>query len=250
MQSLEGKIAWITGAGTGIGEATAETLAAAGMIVVLSGRRQAPLEAVAGRIKAAGGKAEVAVLDVVDGDACQAVADGIVARHGRIDLHFANAGLNVTDRTLDVLKRPDFKLLVDVNLTGAYNTVSAVLPTMRKQQDGLIVNLCSWAGRYVGKGAGVAYCASKHGMLVLNESINQEECGNGIRATAICPADVDTPILDKRPVKVSEATREVILKPQDLADAVLYVAKLPPRVCINEILISPTKNKTYLPNLP
>lgn len=250
MQSLEGKIAWITGAGTGIGEATAETLATAGMVVVLSGRRQAPLETVAGRIKAAGGKAEVAVLDVVDGDACQAVADGIVARHGRIDLHFANAGLNVTDRTLDVLKRPDFKLLVDVNLTGAYNTVSAVLPTMRKQQDGLIVNLCSWAGRYVGKGAGVAYCASKHGMLVLNESINQEECGNGIRATAICPADVDTPILDKRPVKVSEATREVILKPQDLADAVLYVAKLPPRVCINEILISPTKNKTYLPNLP
>lgn len=250
MQSLEGKIAWITGAGTGIGEATAETLAAAGMVVVLSGRRQEPLEAAAARIKAAGGKAEVAVLDVVDGDACQAVADGIVARHGRIDLHFANAGVNVTDRTLDVLKRPDFKLLVDVNLTGAYNTVSAVLPTMRKQQDGLIVNLCSWAGRYVGKGAGVAYCASKHGMLVLNESINQEECGNGIRATAICPADVDTPILDRRPVKVSQATRDVILKPQDLADAVLYVARLPPRVCINEILISPTKNKTYLPNLP
>ena len=250
MQSLEGKIAWITGAGTGIGEATAETLAAAGMVVVLSGRRREPLDAVCARITAAGGKAEVAPLDVVDGDACQAVADGIVARHGRIDLHFANAGLNITDRTLDVLTRPDFKLLVDVNLTGAYNTVSAVLPTMRKQQDGLIVNLCSWAGRYVGKGAGVAYCASKHGMLVLNESINQEECGNGIRATAICPADVDTPILDKRPVKVSEATREVILKPQDLADAVLYVARLPARVCINEILISPTKNKTYLPNLP
>jgi NADP-dependent 3-hydroxy acid dehydrogenase YdfG len=87
-------------------------------------------------------------------------------------------------------------------------------------------------------------------MLVLNESINQEECGNGIRATAICPADVDTPILDRRPVKVSQATRDVILKPQDLADAVLYVARLPARVCINEILISPTKNKTYLPNLP
>lgn len=250
MQSLEGKIAWVTGAGTGIGEATAETLAAAGMVVILSGRRQEPLDAVAARIAKAGGKAEVAALDVVDGDACQAIADGIVARHGRIDLLFANAGLNITDRTMDVLKRQDFKLLVDVNLTGAYNTVSAVLPAMRKQQDGLIVNLVSWAGRYVGKGAGVAYCASKHGMLVLNESINQEECGNGIRATAICPADVDTPILDRRPVKVSQATRDVILKPQDLADAVLYVARLPARVCINEILISPTKNKTYLPNLP
>ncbi|MGE0719069.1 MAG: SDR family oxidoreductase, partial [Alphaproteobacteria bacterium] len=195
MESLAGKIAWITGAGTGIGEATAETLAAAGMAVTLSGRRAGPLEAVAGRIRAAGGSATVAPLDVVDGDACQQAADAILAQHGRIDLLFNNAGTNTTDRTLDVLTRENFKHLVDVNLTGAYNAVSAVLPAMRRQQDGLIVNLVSWAGRYVGKGAGVAYCASKHGMLVLNEALNQEECGNGIRATAICPADVDTPIL-------------------------------------------------------
>ncbi|MGE0724453.1 MAG: SDR family oxidoreductase [Alphaproteobacteria bacterium] len=250
MQNVEGKIAWVTGAGSGIGAAAAETLAGAGMTVTISGRRKDALEKTAKAIRDKGGKVHLAPLDVVDGAAAKAVADAIVARDGRIDLLFNNAGLNVTKRNLADISLADFKLTVDVNLTGAYNVVAAVLPQMRKQQDGLIVNLASWASRYVGKGAGVAYCASKHGMLVLNEAINQEECGYGIRASAICPADVDTPILDKRAKKPAPETLALILKPQDLADTVLYLARLPARVCINEILISPTKNKTYLPDLP
>jgi len=247
---LSGRVAWVTGAGSGIGEATALALAGAGMVTVLSGRRADALERTAAAVRKAGGRAEVEPLDVTDGAAVERVADAVVARHGRLDLLFNNAGLNVPNRNFDKLSRSDWHLLIDVNLNGAFYCAAAVLPQMRRQQDGLIVNLCSWAGRYVGKGAGPAYVAAKHGMRVMNEAINMEECGNGIRATALCPADVDTPILDNRPVKVSEATKAVILKPADLADCVLYVARLPARICINEVLISPTKNKTYLPDLP
>ena len=132
-----------------------------------------------------------------------------------------------------------------VNVAGVYNAAAAALPAMRRQGDGLIVNIASWAGRHHGYFAGVAYSASKHAVVSLNASINIEESKNGIRACAICPGEVATPILDLRPDPPSEEARALMLQPEDLAETVLYVARMPARACVNEILIGPTWNRSY-----
>ena len=116
---------------------------------------------------------------------------------------------------------------------------------IRRQQDGLIINISSWAGRYNSRVAGVAYGASKHAVLALNASINMEEGQHGIRACAISPAEVATPIMQQRPVQPTEEQLARMLQPDDLAETVLYVAGMPARACVNEILISPTWNRAY-----
>ncbi|MCP5155875.1 MAG: SDR family oxidoreductase [Ectothiorhodospiraceae bacterium] len=243
MGALDGKVAWITGAGTGIGEATAMCLAEAGALVVLSGRRAEVLESVAASVRDAGGRAEVAVLDVADAEACVTAATGIAARHGRIDILFNNAGINVSARHFDVLSPADWTALVQVNLNGAFYCVHAVLPTMRAQGDGLIVHTASMAGKRHGYVSGPAYSASKHGMVSLSASINIEEGRYGIRSTVISPGEVATPILDRRPSPVSPEERARALQPEDLARTVLFVATMPPRACVNEIEITPTVNR-------
>lgn len=117
---------------------------------------------------------------------------------------------------------------------------------MRRQGGGLLIHIASWAGRYVSPLTGPAYAAAKHGMLAMSESLNQEECRNGIRSCCICPGEIATPILDKRPVPVSAQDKARMLQAQDLADTILYVARMPASVCVNEILISPTWNRGYV----
>ena len=181
------KIAWITGAGSGIGEACAIGLAQDGYTVVLSGRREAPLADVAGRIAAAGG-----------------------------------------------------------NLSSAFYCSIAVLPMMRAQGGGLLLHTASMAGRFVSPLSGAGYTATKHGVVAMSHSINMEECGHGIRSTVMCPGEVSTPILDKRPNKLSAEQRAEMVQPEDCAALVRFVAGMPPHVCINEVLITPTRNRAYL----
>ena len=119
----------------------------------------------------------------------------------------------------------------------------AVLPQMRKQQDGLIVNITSWAGHYDTLLTGPAYNASKHGQRAMSAHLNIEEGKNGIRACTIAPGEVNTPIIDKRPVPVPQEERERMLQMEDLGETVLFVCEMPARVCLNEILISPTWNR-------
>jgi NADP-dependent 3-hydroxy acid dehydrogenase YdfG len=116
---------------------------------------------------------------------------------------------------------------------------------MREQKGGLIINVSSWAGVHPSKLTGPAYNAAKHGMVAMNESLNIEEGGNGIRACALCPGEVSTPILDSRPQPPSEEERSRMLQQEDLGDTVLFLASLPPRVCVNTLVISPTWNRTY-----
>ncbi len=241
MRDLNGKVAWITGAGSGIGRAAARALAGAGVTVVLSGRRAEPLDETAQAITAAGGAASVQPLDVLDAEAVRAVA----ARIGAVDILVNNAGLNVAKRHWEDISEEAFDHVIGVNLNGAFYCARAVLPAMRAQGDGLIVNISSWAGRYDSTITGPAYNAAKHGLRAMNATINMDEGPNGIRACAICPAEVATPIMDLRPEPPSAAARARMLRSEDLGETVLFVARMPAHACVNEILISPTWNRAY-----
>jgi NADP-dependent 3-hydroxy acid dehydrogenase YdfG len=246
MSGLAGKVAWITGAGSGIGEATAEALAESGATVVLSGRRADPLEAVAHRIVGSGGRAEPAPLDVADTAAAARVAADIERRHGRVDILVNNAGMNIPNRHWNEVTAAAFREVVDINLNGTINCILPVLPGMRERRDGVIVNVASWAGRFDNPITGPAYLAAKHGVVALTQNLNRDEGRHNIRGTAICPGEVATPILDKRPVPIPAEVRARMLQSADLASVIRYVAEAPAHVCLNEILISPTWNRSYI----
>ena len=236
MSDLAGKTAWITGGGTGIGAAGARALAEAGCRVVISGRRVEPLEALAAEIGA-----EARALDVADADAVEAA----VAEIGPVDILVASAGLNVPNRALSKLDVAGWDKVVDVNLNGMFYAARAVLPGMRARGGGVLVLVSSWAGRYATRLTGAAYNATKHAVVALSESINDEEGANGIRSTVIMPGEVATDILKSRPVPPSEAQMARMLQAVDLGATIRFVAEMPPRACINEILISPTWNRFY-----
>ena len=146
---LKGKIVWMTGAGTGIGLAGAQALADGGATVVMSGRRKEVLVREADRIVAAGGRAEAEPLDVSDPDAVERMAAAIVGRHGTIHILVNSAGLNCPKRFWNEVSVADWQQVIRVNLDGSFYCTRAVLPHMRRQQDGLVINISSWAGKYL-----------------------------------------------------------------------------------------------------
>jgi NADP-dependent 3-hydroxy acid dehydrogenase YdfG len=243
--TLEGKVAWVTGAGSGIGEAAAMALAREGAAVVLTGRRRQPLEAVAARITEAGGKAHVRPADVTDA-AVGKIAEGIRAELGRLDILVNNAGSNIPDRTWRHLKPEGADAVIRANLTSAFYVAQAALAIMRAQRDGVLIHTSSWAGRWIGPVSGPAYTAAKHGMVAMSHTINLEECLNGIRSSVLCPNEVATPIMANRPVPEKPETLARMLKPEDMAELIVFIARQPPHVCINEVLISPTHNRGYI----
>lgn len=245
MTALEGQTAWITGGGGGIGEAAAKALAEAGAHVAVSGRRAEELERVVAEIRTAGGSAEAIALDVADRVAMKAAADGIAARNGGLNIHFANAGINVKGRSTDVLTMEDWDRVVDVNLNGVMAGVLACLPHMRAAGGGTLILTSSWAGRHASKLTGPAYNATKHAVVALAHSLNQEEAKNMIRTTALMPGEAATPILQSRPVVPTAAEQAQMLQPEDLGRAVRFICEQPPHVCYNEILISPTRNRLF-----
>jgi len=243
LRDVTGKVAWITGAGTGIGEAGAVALAQAGMQVVLSGRRLDKLEAVAARCA---GEPRIEVLDVADKDAVSDVAARILAEYGRVDVLVTSAGINVKQRNWHDVSLADWDSVIRIDLDGAFYCCKAVLPAMQAQGDGLIINISSWAGKHVSIVTGPAYTAAKHAMNAMNESLNMEACMHGVRATAICPGEVATPILDKRPIPVSSEDRAKMVQAEDCGEVIRFLAELPAHVCINELTISPTWNRGYI----
>jgi NAD(P)-dependent dehydrogenase (short-subunit alcohol dehydrogenase family) len=197
--SLKGQVAWITGGGSGIGLAGAIELVKAGAHVVISGRTAATNASALAHLQTLG-SAESIVLDVADKVAVNAAAQQIIAKHKRIDILVTSAGTNATKRNFDVLTTDAWDDVVNINLNGLFYCVHAVLPTMRAQKGGLIVNVSSWAGLYASKLTGPAYNATKRAVLALTESINMEECGYGIRASSVLPGEVATPPLCARVV--------------------------------------------------
>ena len=239
-------MAWVTGGGSGIGEAGAEALAADGWMVVVSGRRRDALDTVVAKITKSGGEAEAIPLDVSQKIDVNQAADHILAKRGRIDLLVNSAGINVPKRSWADMELEGWDKLVEINLNGVLYCMRAVLPAMRRQKDGCIINVASWAGRHVSKMPGPAYTTTKHAVLALTHSFNMDECVNGLRACCLSPGEVATPILKLRPQVPSEEEQAKMLQSEDLGRTIAFVASMPPRVCINEILISPTHNRGFI----
>jgi NADP-dependent 3-hydroxy acid dehydrogenase YdfG len=239
MTDLQGKVVLITGGGTGVGAAVAERMAAAGAQVVIVGRREEPLRRTAESI-GAGPSVQVEIADVTDRTQVAQLVERVSDSVGPIDILVNNAGVNIPERRLAQLTPENWDYLMDVNATGAFNVVHAVLPQMRERRDGLIISISSISGIRPSALAGAAYSASKHALAALTKVIGLEDGDNNIRATLISPGDIDTPLLEKRPVKVSEEIRAIILQPDDVAAAVLFVATLPARACVPEMVIKPT----------
>ena len=246
MSTLQSKVAWVTGAGSGIGLAGAQALAAGGATVVMSGRRADVLQREADAVKKSGGKAEVEALDVSNAASVKRVTEAILARHGKIDILVNSAGLNNPVRYWRDQTVESWDQVIRINLDGTFYCTHAVIPSMRNRKDGVVINISSWAGVYTSALVGAAYNGSKAAVVSLTETINMEECVNNIRACAICPAEVATPIMDRRPIPPSADERKRMLQPSDLGQTIRWVAEQPDHVCINEIIISPTWNRIYV----
>jgi NAD(P)-dependent dehydrogenase (short-subunit alcohol dehydrogenase family) len=233
------QVAVVTGAGSGIGQACALALLEREWHVALLGRREAALRETADLAGPNGERALVLPCDIGDQQAIQGIADALVARLGRVDALINAAGTNVPERSLAALSIDNYHALIQTNLNGAFYCAQAFLPHMRRQRSGSIVNISSVAGLRASTVAGAAYVMSKFGVNGLTESINLEERANGIRACAICPGEVNTPILDLRPAPPPPEARQRLIQPEDVAQCVLLVVTLPPRAVIEQLVIMP-----------
>jgi NADP-dependent 3-hydroxy acid dehydrogenase YdfG len=229
------KTAVITGAGSGVGAAVAIALAKQGWRVALLGRRREALESVAAQIPGA----LVIPCDVGNADAVAEMGKRVLAEFGSVEALVNAAGTNVPNRALEVLTNADYHEMMNANLNGAYYCVQAFLPQMRERGSGTIVNIVSDAGKAASPKAGPGYVISKFGMAGLTSAINAEERSRGVRACAIFPGDIDTPILAKRPVVPDAAARLKMMQPEDIAECVLLAINLPSRVIIEEMTVRP-----------
>lgn len=242
MVNADRRVVWLTGGASGIGRATALALAADGAQVVVSDRDEEGLATLA---------AESAVatepLDVSRSEDVTRVAERILETYGRVDALVNCAGINIPERHLDDLTVEAWDRVIGINLSGIYYCCHAVLPHMRANGAGTIVTISSWAARNLAWFPGAAYNASKRALLAMVETINVEVVGEGVRATVILPEAVDTPILRTRPggELPPDDVRAKMLRPEDVARAIVWVLSLPPHVCINELQISPTSNYHY-----
>lgn len=242
---MSGRVAWVIGGGSGIGQGAAEALARSADKIVVSGRRETELTRTVAALTAAGGNGLALPVDVRDTAAVDAAAEVIRAEHGPIAVLVYSAGTNVPNRFWRDTTVDAFERVVDVNLTGAVRAVSAVLPGMRERREGLVVLVSSWAGWRFAPAAGAGYSTSKTAMGALAETINAQERLHGIRATHFCPGEVATEILGTRPNPPTRDELELMLTAADVGSAIRWIAELPPRVCVNEIVFTPTPNASY-----
>ncbi len=240
MGLFDGKLIVVTGGGTGIGQATALKFAAAGGEVVISGRRQAPLDETVGRIEAAGGKAHALTLDLENGESVAAFAKSVLDTHGRIDVLVNNAGHSSKVRSIAKVSQEEWDSVLAVNVTGVYQICKAVIPSMLEAGGGTIITVSSMAAIRPGLLGGAPYGAAKAGVTNLMGDINAEFSNQGIRATAVMPAEVNTPILENRPLPPGEEARSSMMGPEDLADVIFMCAALPHRTTIDSVVLSPT----------
>ena len=230
MNSLSGKTAIVTGGGSGVGLGTALALAAAGASVTICGRNADKLRAVAGDQLA------VHPCDISNREEVNA----LIAELGAPDILVNSAGVNIAKRKVSEIDPADFDKLMSINCTGFFNLVHAALPAMRERKDGLIFNISSVAGKRAYPLAGMAYAASKFGVTGMASAINAEEAVNGIRITSIFPGEINTPILDERPVKVPDEQKARMVHPEDIGSLIVAIAQHPKHVVVPELVIKPT----------
>ena len=233
------KHAIVTGAGSGVGQATALALARQTWRVALVGRRVEALDETVKLAGSLGCQFLVCPCDIGDFTAVQQMAQRVLAEFTEVEVLVNAAGTNAPRRALEVLSLDDYHAMINTNLNGAYYCVQAFLPHMRARQSGTIVNIVSDAGKQASPKAGPAYVMSKFGLAGLTQSINAEERAHGVRACAIFPGDIDTPLLNKRPVPPDAEARARMMKSEDIAECALLCINLPPRVVVEELLVRP-----------
>jgi NADP-dependent 3-hydroxy acid dehydrogenase YdfG len=245
---LSGKVVAITGASSGIGEATALMCAASGAAVALGARRADRIEALAERIEAEGGVATAITVDVAAEDQARGFVEAAQHRLGRIDVLVNNAGVMLLG-PVEGADTENWRRMIDVNVLGLLYCTHAALPLMREQGGGHIVNVSSVAGRRASLGAGV-YNLTKWGVTGFSEALRQEALHANIRVTIIEPGFVETELLSHNEPyvidaadKIKEKTGEV-LRSEDIADAIVHALAAPPHVSINEVLVRPTGQQT------
>jgi NADP-dependent 3-hydroxy acid dehydrogenase YdfG len=239
MSKLTGKIVVVTGGGSGIGLASARLFLQAGAKVAIAGRDETKLRNSAQSLNG-GDRLLYLAADVANPEQAQDLMRRVTERFGPIDILVNNAGTNLKERTMRELTVEAWQRLIRTNLDGAFYCIHAVLPEMLKRRDGVIINISSVAGKRASPLGGAAYAASKFGMTALGLCLGAEEKDSGVRVSNIYPGEVDTPILEVRPQPITEEHRGRILRSEDVAEAVLFVATLPPHVSVPELVIKPT----------
>jgi NADP-dependent 3-hydroxy acid dehydrogenase YdfG len=242
-QNIEGKVVVITGASSGLGEATARLLSAEGATVVLGARRTDRIESLAAELTASGGKALAVVTDVTDKEQVQALVDAAVQTYGRIDVMINNAGL-MPHSPLERLRIDDWERMIDVNMKGVLYGIAAALPYMKEQKAGHFINVSSVAGHKVRPGS-VVYAATKHAVRIISEGLRQEVKPYNIRTTIISPGAVATEL----PHSITEPDvaenihqfyEQMAIPADSFARMVAFAMSQPEDVDINEILFRPT----------
>jgi len=236
--NLHNKLILITGGGSGIGLASAKRFLGEQARVVIVGRDKEKLNEAA-RFLNGGDRLMWHAADAADINQVLNLVNSIHAACGPVDILVNNAGANIKERTIRELTPERWRYLIGANLDSAYNCIHAVLPQMVQRQSGLIINISSISGKRANPLGGPAYAAAKFGMAALGIALGAEEKDNGIRVCNIYPGEVDTPILKNRPKPVTEQHRQSILKPEHVAEAVLFIAKLPPQATVPELVITP-----------
>lgn len=228
--------ALITGASSGIGRATAEVLAASGVDLALVSRSQESLSDLAEALKQQGIKAQPYCIDLSEVDRVNPQIGKLMDEFGPIDILINNAGMGYTAGLLDT-PLTDWQAVLDLNLTSPFQCIQAVLPQMRSQQRGIIINVISIAGQQTFPQWG-AYCASKFGLMGLSKALAQEERQHGIRVTALCPGAVNTPFWDTTTVD-ADFDRAAMLKPEDVAQSILNIVQMPQNAVVEELVLMP-----------
>jgi NADP-dependent 3-hydroxy acid dehydrogenase YdfG len=244
MAQLDGRIALITGGGSGVGLATAKLFLKEGAKVAIAGRDFEKLRRAAEALHG-NDRLLAQACDVTNPDQVNELVRAATKTFGRIDILVNNAGMNIPRRAVAELTPETWRLMLAANLDGAFYCTAAVLPQMRQRGDGVIININSTSGKRSGPLGGASYNAAKFGLAALGICVVAEEKDNNIRVCNIYPGEIDTPILDHRPTPVTAEHRQQILKAEDVAGAVLFVAALPPHASVPELVIKPTI-QTYI----
>jgi NADP-dependent 3-hydroxy acid dehydrogenase YdfG len=229
----------VSGAGSGVGQAVTLALLARGWSVSMFDLVESALSKTRAAAGTLGEKLDAYVLDVGDAAAVRRSMDDVLVKHAKVQALICAAGTNVPRRGLSELTASDFGNVVETNLKGTFHLVSAVLPAMRRQGSGSIVTIVSEAGLRANAKAGAAYVASKFAVSGLTQSINCEEQKHGVRATAIFPGDINTPLLDKRPNPPPVEARLTMLQPADVAACVLLALELPQNAVVEQLVVTP-----------
>jgi NAD(P)-dependent dehydrogenase (short-subunit alcohol dehydrogenase family) len=222
-----------------VGRATALQLLKSGWQVALIGRRESLLQESAALAGVPASQVFIGATDIGDPAAVESLGARILKAFGSVDLLVNAAGTNAPQRALEVLSLADYHLMLNTNLHGAYYCVQAFLPGMRAQGSGTIVNVISDAGKQASPKAGPGYVMSKFGLAGLTQAINAEERSRGVRAIGIFPGDIDTPLLDKRPVVPDAQARARMMRPEDVAECVVFCVNLPGHVVVEEMIVRP-----------